>query len=277
MENLRTVLKKHNFNFKKQFGQNFISDVNLLKQIVALSGVQATDTVIEIGLGAGTLTKELSLVAKKVIGYEIDTSLKDILDETLQGANNVEIVYKDVMKVPMERIESTAKEDYIVVANLPYYITTPILMRFIEQAKRCKRLVIMVQEEVADRFTAKENTAEYGSVTAAINAVATVEKVKRVSKNMFTPVPKVDSAVVRIDIVGNRYGVKDFEVYRQVLRCAFGNRRKMLVNNLMNSFKLSRADAEGLLTKVGVSLTARGETLSAETFANLSNALKEIL
>lgn len=275
MDSLKEILYRNGFSFKKAFGQNFISDTNLLKSIVSGAEITKEDTVLEIGCGAGTLTRELALSAKRVIAYEIDTNLKPVLSETLFGLDNVNVIFSDIMKNKITAVEKEIGTNYKVVANLPYYITTPIIMRFIEQAERADSLVIMVQEEVADRLCAKPNTAEYGSITAAVNLVGDAKIIKRVPKHMFTPVPKVDSAVVRIDIDRNKYSVLSTEVYRDMLRSAFGNRRKMFVNNLMQTFKLSRAEAEELLNETGVSLTARGETLSSDVFVELTNKYVE--
>ena len=165
---LKEVLVKHGFHFNKKFGQNFISDGNLLSSIAELSGVTASDVVVEIGVGAGTLTRETASRAKRVIGYEIDENLKPVLSETLSGVENAEVVFRDFMKVKTPDFEREVGEDYIVIANLPYYITTPVIMKLIEEAEHCKRLVIMVQEEVALRLAAREDTPEYGAITASV-------------------------------------------------------------------------------------------------------------
>lgn len=274
---LKEVLVKHGFHFNKKFGQNFISDGNLLSSIVSLSGVTKDDTVVEIGVGAGTLTKETAQCAKRVIGYEIDVNLKDVLSETLSGVENAEIVFRDFMKVKTEEFEDEIGEDYIVIANLPYYITTPVIMKFIEEAKHCKRLVIMVQEEVALRLASKEDTPEYGAITASVGIVGDAKIVKKVPRNMFYPVPNVDSAVVRIDIGAPKYGVEDLTLYRKVVRSAFLSRRKTLVNNLMQAFGVSRSVAEEVVTGAGVDVKARGETLSVESFARLTEVVKNVI
>lgn len=272
---LKEILIKHGFHFNKRFGQNFISDSNLLLSIASLSGVTKNDTVVEIGVGAGTLTKEVAGFAKRVIGYEIDGNLRPVLSETLSGVENAEVVFKDFMKVKTEDFEEEIGEDYIVIANLPYYITTPVIMKFIEEATHCKRLVIMVQEEVALRLCAEENTPDYGGITASVGIVGEAKIVKRVPRNMFYPVPNVDSAVVRIDIVGAKHGVLDLPLYRKVVRTAFLSRRKTLANNLMQSMGYTRQQAEDILTRAGIDLKARGETLSTEGFAVLTKAIKE--
>ncbi|MBR2969229.1 MAG: ribosomal RNA small subunit methyltransferase A [Clostridia bacterium] len=267
---LKEVLVKHGFHFNKKFGQNFISDGNLLSSIAELSGVTASDVVVEIGVGAGTLTRETASRAKRVIGYEIDENLKPVLSETLSGVENAEVVFRDFMKVKTPDFEREVGEDYIVIANLPYYITTPVIMKLIEEAEHCKRLVIMVQEEVALRLAAREDTPEYGAITASVGIVGDARIVKRVPRNMFYPVPNVDSAVVRIDICPPKHGVEDLKLYRSVVRAAFLSRRKTLANNLMQAFKMTRIEADGVIAASGIDSKARGETLSTEGFARLT-------
>ncbi|MCI5838853.1 MAG: 16S rRNA (adenine(1518)-N(6)/adenine(1519)-N(6))-dimethyltransferase RsmA [Christensenellaceae bacterium] len=274
---LKEILVNNGFRFNKKYGQNFISDGNLLSSIVSLSSVTGNDVVVEIGAGAGTLTREIAAKAKRVVSYEIDGSLRPVLAETLKGADNVEVVFRDFLKEKTPDFEEFICEDYIVIANLPYYITTPVIMKFVEEAKRCKRLVIMVQEEVALRLAAKENTPDYGGITASIAVTGDAKIVKKVPRNMFYPVPNVDSAVVRIDLCPPKYGVTDLEFYRKTVKAAFANRRKTLANNLMLSFALTREQAEKVLSLSEIDLLARGETLSPEKFAVLSENLNRTL
>ena len=272
MEDLQGILTKNGFSFKKQFGQNFISDTNLLRSIVELAGVDETATVLEIGCGAGTLTREISQKAGRVVSYEIDKTLQPVLAETLKGCENTTVVFRDFAKENLEKLERELGE-YTVIANLPYYITTPLIMRFLEEGEKVKSLVVMVQEEVADRLCAKEDTPEYGAITAMLALRARAKVVKRVSKAMFTPRPKVDSAVVKIDFEENRIAVKDKKLYRDAVRCAFLNRRKTLENNLMNYFSLPRERAQEILSQAGVPDKARGETLSPTRLATLADVL----
>ena len=274
MENLKEILSRHGFSFKKAFGQNFLTDGNLLAAI-AESADCAGGTVLEIGAGAGALTLALSDRAKKVISFEIDRSLQPILIDIMSDRINVEICFEDVMKRKMSELERDIGEDYIVAANLPYYITTPLLMRFVEESAHFKRQVVMVQEEVADRLTARENTSAFGAITVAVDAVGTAKKIRRVPRELFTPRPNVDSAVVRIDLDRAKYPIADRACFRETLRAGFNNRRKTLCNNLMQSFSLTRLQAEGLLTDCGIDLKARGETLSTERFVALSNLIKK--
>ena len=275
MSELKEVLVKHGFKFKKQFGQNFISDGNLLSSIVTASGVTKDTTVVEIGCGAGTLTRALAEQAKKVYAFDIDTELQPVLAETLAGLDNVEVIFRDFNKIDLKEFEKEIGE-YLVVANLPYYITTPLVTKLLEEGEKVQGLSIMVQEEVAERFCAKENTPEYGSITVAIALKGTAKIVKRVSRNLFYPRPNVDSAVVKIDFERGRVAVKDEKAYRQTVKCAFLNRRKTLENNLVNFFKITRVQAKEVMQQAGIDEKARGETLSPQKFALLADTLLDL-
>lgn len=272
MDKIRDVLKKHGFTFKKSLGQNFITDENLLDAIAEAAEIGKEDTAVEIGCGAGTLTRALSKKAGRVVAYEVDRDLQPVLAETLAGCENVEVVFRDFSK---ENLSALQKEigEYTVVANLPYYVTTPIVTRLLEEGVGVKGVCVMVQQEVAERFCAKENTPEYGAITAAIALRGKAKIVKRVGRNMFFPAPNVDSAVVKIDFIENALPVKSKEMYRKTVRCAFLNRRKTLENNLMKSFSLPRETAAEILKKAGVEEKARGETLSPQRLAVLSDIL----
>lgn len=274
MSELKDTLIKHSFQFKKQFGQNFISDGNLLKSIVDASGIDENTTVVEVGCGAGTLTRALAERAKKVYAFDIDRDLQPVLAETLAGLENVEVIFRDFNKINLQELEEEIGE-YTVVANLPYYITTPLVTKLLEEGEKVQGLSIMVQEEVAERFCAKENTAEYGSITAAIALKGEAKIVKRVSRNLFYPRPNVDSAVVKIAFEKERIPVKSKTAYRQTVKCAFLNRRKTLENNLVNFFNVSRETAKEILSVSGVEEKARGETLSPLRLARLSDVLVE--
>ena len=274
MQDLRSILEKHGFHFKKQFGQNFISDTNLLKSIVDASGITEDTTVVEIGCGAGTLTRALAERAKKVYAFDIDRDLQPVLAETLAGLDNVEVIFRDFNKMDLKPFEDEIGA-YTVVANLPYYITTPLVTKLLEEGEKVEGLSIMVQEEVAERFCAKENTPEYGAITAGIALKGNARIVKRVPRTLFFPRPNVDSAVVKIDFERGRVAVKDEKAYRQTVKCAFLNRRKTLENNLVNFFKLTREDAKRILAQAGVEEKARGETLSPWQLATLSDVLTD--
>ena len=273
---LKSLLIKYGFSFKKAYGQNFLTDSSLLSSIVEEAGVSENDVVLEIGCGAGALTKELCKKAKFVYGYEIDKNLTPVLKEVLKDFNNVSIEFKDVLKENPSSLEEKIGKNYIMVANLPYYITTPIIMQFLEKAKNLKAMVIMVQEEVAYRLCASPATSDYGAITVAINLRGKGEIIKRVPRGMFTPSPNVDSAVVKIGIDKEKYLGVDLDAVREVVRVGFSSRRKMLVNNLMNFFKLSRAQAELALENANIDKTLRGEALSELDYINLANAIKEL-
>lgn len=268
----KEVIKKYDFKFNKKFGQNFIFDTNLLNAIVDDAGVDENTVVLEIGCGAGTLTRAIAKKAKKIVGYEIDQNLKPILDENLADLNNVEIVFGDIMEQKMSEIESRLGEDYVLIANLPYYITTPIIFKFLEEAKSLKRLVIMVQLEVAERLTAKPNTPNYGAITAQIDYRANTKITRVVKRNMFTPAPNVDSAVVRIDFV-EKYSVVDEKTLNLVIKSAFQMRRKTLANNLKNTFGFSADECDKILMISGIDSTTRGEVLGSSQFVLLSNVI----
>ena len=270
---LKEVLIKNGFHFNKRFGQNFLTDVNLLRSIVDKAGITSEDTVVEIGVGGGTLTRAIAEKAKRVIGFEIDTNLKPVLAETLSGLENVEIIYKDVMKMQTKQIEDMIGGKFCLVANLPYYITTPILMKFIEESDEVKTITVTIQEEVADRLCAKAGSSDYGAITASIDAVGDAEKIMRIDRKMFYPSPNVDSAVVKITLNKNKYQIDDIKAYRAGVRSAFLSRRKTLVNNIMMSFKTDRKTAEEIVLAVTGDVMVRGETLNTEDFVNLQNQI----
>lgn len=272
MEELRDILAKNGFYFKKKFGQNFLTDANLLDAIVRDAGVDDATVVLEIGAGAGALTRALSKAAKKVLAYEIDASLQPVLAETLSGCENTEVAFGDFLRADLPALEKELGE-YRVVANLPYYVTTPVMMRFLEEAKGCTGLTVMVQEEVARRFTAEAGTPDYGSVTAAIALKGEARIMRKVPRTMFMPRPNVDSAIVRIDFEKDRIPVSSEVAYRAVVRCAFAGRRKTLENNMMGAFRLSREQARALLSEAGIADMVRGETLTPQQFARLADVL----
>lgn len=271
MNTVAEILKQNNFRFNKQFGQNFITDTNLLDAMVQDSGVTQDDVVVEIGAGAGTLTRALAKVAKQVYSFEIDRNLQPVLAETLKDLANVQVIFKDIMKVTTEELKNLVGEKYKVVANLPYYITTPIIMLFLESDFKPQALSVMVQKEVAERFVAKPNTSDYGAITAVIDLYAKANITRIVGKNNFYPVPKVDSAVVRLDVDENRYDCDKTKV-KQLIKASFAMRRKTLCNNLM-ALGLEREKIENALQSLGMDVRTRGETLSVNDFINLSNLL----
>ncbi len=266
---VKDLLIKHGFHFNKAYGQNFISDLNLLSAIVEDSGVESDDIALEIGCGAGTLTSVLAEKAKRVVGYEIDESLRPILFEALLGYDNAEIRYKDFLREDVKVLDEL--KDAVVVANLPYYITTPILMRLLENGIG-KSVTVMVQKEVADRLVAREGTKDYGAITVKVGLLGGAKITRIVSRNMFYPAPNVDSAVVRIDRL-NRYRGKDPYLTDELIKSAFLMRRKTLQNNL--SKVLPKVELVRILEEMGLRGDIRGETLSAEQFVQLSDLIYE--
>lgn len=270
---VKKILRENNFTFEKKYGQNFLTDDTLLGDIVEKAGVNKNTVAVEIGVGAGTLTLQTAKRVKKVFGFEIDETLKPILSKTLKDCDNVEIIFKDIMKISIDELEDIVQENYTVIANLPYYITSPIIMLFIEQATKCDGIVVTVQKEVAERLCAKPSSSDYGSITVAVNAVGDAEIIEYIGREKFLPPPNVDSAVVKIDINRNKYDVKDFNKFKKLVRSSFIMKRKTLVNNLIKSYGLSRADCEKALTAIGADVNCRAENLSALDFIKLSELI----
>ena len=270
---LSDILRASGFRFNKALGQNFIFDGNLLDAIVADAGVTAEDTVVEIGTGAGTLTARLAARAKKVFSFEVDERLRPVLDISLKGAENVEVVFRDVMKMKDDELREMIGGEFKVVANLPYYITTPLIMRFAESTLPVRSLTVMVQKEVADRLTAEVGSADYAAVTLAVKAFGAAAVTRIVDRHMFRPAPNVDSAVVRIDRVPGRLDGADEKLVRKLVRVAFAMRRKTLVNNLAASFGIPKQQATDLVTACGFPADVRGERLSLDDFIRLAGAM----
>jgi len=270
------ILNKHNFKFNKAYGQNFIFDTNLLRSIVDKVDVTGK-TVLEIGPGAGTLTAIIAEKASRVVAYEIDRNLQPILEENLSRFNNVEVVFGDIMKFDMSDIEDKLGNDYIMVANLPYYITTPIIFKFLENATRLQSMSIMVQKEVADRLVAKPNTKDYGAITASIDYRANASIIKNVNRNMFTPAPNVDSAIVKIDFDTSKYDIINTKILDDTIKSVFAMRRKTIENNLKFSFKISSELVNQIVSEAGLRSGLRGETLSTQELVTLANTIARIL
>ena len=268
---MNELIDSNNFKFKKKFGQNFIVDQNVIDNIIDGAGVDGDTTVIEIGPGAGSLTYKLSKKAKQVICYEIDTTLKEILDATLIDCNNVYILFKDFLKCNvMEDLKEFEYKKLYVVANLPYYITTPIITKFIEDKIPVDKIVVMVQKEVGDRFKAIPGTKDYNSLSIYLNYYFDVKKILDVSKNVFMPKPNVDSIVVEFSRKENTYKLKDEKVFFKLVRDSFTQKRKNLRNNL-KSYDLEKI--ETVLKKYNYDLTVRAEQLPIEVFVDISNNL----
>lgn len=268
------ILKEHDFRFNKAYGQNFIFDTNFLSSIVEKINPTGKD-VLEIGAGAGTLTAMISKSARKVVSFEIDNNLRPILEQNLATFNNIELIFGDIMQFSIEEIESHFDGNYIMIANLPYYITTPIIFKFLENATRLKSMSIMVQLEVAERLVAKPNTKDYGAITPALDYRANAEIIKRVNRNMFTPMPNVDSAIVKIDFVQNKYDIVNTQILDETIKSAFAMRRKTIYNNLKSSFQMPAEIIEKILKESNIEKSARGETLSTQQLVTLSNTISK--
>lgn len=266
------ILKREGFRFDKSLGQNFITDKNLLAAIASDSGITSDDAVVEIGTGAGTLTRTLAERAKRVISFEVDGRLKPVLSETLRGLENVEVLFRDVLKMSDEELSEVIGGRFKVVANIPYYITTPLIMRFLKSALPVDGITVMVQKEVAERIAGNEKSEDYGAVSARIALSADAEITRTVSKKMFYPEPKVDSAVLKITM-RKKYADETVEAAEKIIKAAFSMRRKTLINNLGKLYPKEKI-REALAT-LGLSETVRGEVLSADRFVKLAEILGE--
>ena len=275
--NTMAVLKKYNFSFQKKYGQNFLIDTNILERIISESEITKDDCVLEIGPGIGTMTQYLAESAKRVVAVEIDRSLIPILEDTLSGYDNVTVINDDILKVDTKKLcdEYNDSRPIKVVANLPYYITTPIIMGLFESHVPLKSITIMVQKEVADRMQQKPGSKDYGALSLAVQYYAKPEIVAEVSPNCFIPKPNVSSAVIRLTRYENPpIEVDDEHFMFSLIRASFNQRRKTLANGLANGgLGLDRETVNSMLEKMGLSLTVRGEALTLEQFAKLSNLL----
>ena len=277
-QNTIEVLQKYHFNFQKKFGQNFLIDTHVLEKIIAAAEVTKDDFVLEIGPGIGTMTQYLCEHARAVTAVEIDKNLIPILADTLGAYDNVEIINEDILKVDIAKLaqEKNDGRPIKVVANLPYYITTPIIMGLFESHVPIDSITVMVQKEVADRMQVGPGTKDYGALSLAVQYYAKPEIVANVPPNCFMPRPKVGSAVIRLTRHKEApVQVEDEKLMFRIIRASFNQRRKTLANGLKNSgeLSLSKEVIEESITELGVPVTIRGEALSLEQFAELSNII----
>ena len=277
----RKILEENGFFMKKKFGQNFLIDQNILSSIISKAEINKKINVIEIGPGIGSLTEHLLENANHVISYEIDNTLIPILTEQFKEYDNFTLLNKDILKADIKNdIKEYFKEDYpvYVVANLPYYITTPIIMHLLENVSEVKRYAVMVQLEVADRICANKGGKDYNNLTIAIKYRANVYKALNVSRNVFMPKPNVDSAVVIFDIYENKpYKVENEKFFLELVRNAFANRRKTLVNNINQAYKIEKEEIVEVLNECGFNPMVRSEEISIEGFILLSEKLEKRL
>lgn len=277
-KNTIEVLQKYHFNFQKKFGQNFLINTSILEEIIDAAEITREDFVLEVGPGIGTMTQYLCEAAREVVAVEIDTNLIPILGDTLSAYDNVEVMNADILKVDIAKLadERNGGKPIKVVANLPYYITTPIIMGLFESHVPIDSITIMVQKEVADRMQEGPGSKEYGALSLAVQYYAKPEIVVNVPPSCFMPQPKVGSAVIRLTRHENPpVDVDNEKLMFQVIRASFNQRRKTLANGLNNfgSFSLGKEEIQKSIEELGVPVNIRGEALSLEQFAKLSNII----
>lgn len=271
------ILKKYNFRFSKNLGQNFLIDGNILDKICDGINLDKDNEVIEIGPGIGTLTSALAERARKVIAIELDKRLLPILDDTLNSYKNIEVIHGDVLKLNLNNIieEKFENKKVKLAANLPYYITTPIIMKLLEQKVNLESIIVMVQKEVAERMKASPGSKAYGALSIAVQYYSNPEIVTIVPKNVFIPKPNVDSAVIKLDVYSKpRVDVKDEQLFFNVVKGAFALRRKTLVNSLSSSdVGINKEEIKEILRDLNIKENIRGEKLSIEQFALLADSI----
>lgn len=268
---MKELLEKHGFSLKKKFGQNFIIDENIINSIISKSEIDKDTLVIEIGPGAGSLTYKLACASKNVLCYEIDTTLQEVLKENISACDNVEVIYQDFLQANvLKDIKKYSYKKLYVVANLPYYITTPIIVKIIEDGIPVDKMVVMVQKEVGERFKALPGTKDYGSLSVFLNYYFDVRKMLDVSCNVFLPKPNVDSIVVEFKKKENVSEVIDKNLFFKLIRDSFSQKRKTLRNNL-KAYDLDVI--EKILNKFGYDLSIRAEQLSLKVFVSIANSL----
>ena len=275
-QNTIAVLQKYNFSFQKKFGQNFLIDTHVLDKIIRSAEITKDDFVLEIGPGIGTMTQYLACAAREVVAVEIDKALIPILEDTLSSYDNVTVINEDVLKLDIVKLaqERNGGKPIKVVANLPYYITTPIIMGLFESHVPVQSITVMVQKEVADRMQVGPGTKDYGALSLAVQYYAKPYIAANIPPNCFMPRPKVGSAVIRLECHEEPpVQVKDEKLMFRIIRASFNQRRKTLANGLKNSpeISLSREGIEQAIAELGKGASVRGEALNLEEFATLSN------
>lgn len=276
----KEIVNKHNFKFSKSLGQNFLIDDNVIDKILEGSRLSETDKIIEVGPGIGTLTREMGKTAQKVVAIEIDKTLIPILEETLADLENVEVVNEDILKVDIQGLikEKLDGGPVKLIANLPYYITTPIVMKFLEEDIPVTDIVVMVQKEVADRMNAKPSTKDYGALSVAVQYYCDTEIVAKAPRHMFVPQPNVDSIVIGLHVRSERkYEVDNEDIFFKTVKASFGQRRKTLLNSLGGLGFLTKDQIKEALQAANIDAKRRGETLSIDEFANLANEINKFI
>ena len=278
IESVMPLMKKNGFNFSKNLGQNFIIDPGVCPEMAERSGIDRDSAVLEIGPGIGVLTAELAKRAKKVLCIELDKRLLPVLAETLKDFDNVEVVNADVMKLDLGKLieEKFGNTDVYVCANLPYYITSPVIMKLLESRLPVKAVTVMVQKEAADRICAPVGSRDSGAITVAVNYYAQTEKLFDVPSESFMPSPKVDSSVIRMNIREKPpVEIKDEEFFFSVVKAAFGQRRKTALNSLSSGLGISKQTVEQALVNCGFDTNVRAETMTMDKLAEICNCLFE--
>ncbi len=266
-------MEKYDVKFKKKFGQNFLRDINIVKRIVDVSEVDKDSLVIEVGPGGGVMTRELASRAKNVLAYEIDRDLEDELVKRLDGFDNVDVLFQDFLTSDLiSDVSNYSYKNLYFVSNVPYYITTPILMKIIESGLEFNKIVIMVQKEVGDRFTTAPGSREYGSITVLLNYFYNIKKEFFVSRKQFVPEPNVDSLIVSFSPREDKLELNDYKYFERLIRDSFQFKRKTLKNNLKN---YDLKTVESVLNEYGYDLSVRAENLSTEIFVKISNSLRK--
>lgn len=272
---VKEIINKYDFYFSKSLGQNFLIDGNIVRNIVNKANITKDDYVLEIGPGIGTLTEELALNAKKVVAVELDKNLLPILDETLKNYDNIEIIYGDILKIDLEKLveERIDNKRIKVVANLPYYVTTPIVARLLEKELNLDSITVMVQKEVAERMAAIPGSKAYGSLSVFVNFYTSPKIILKAPKTVFMPQPKIDSSVIKLDIKMDLPEI-DKEQFFKVVKAAFSKRRKTIINSLSSyGFKLDKEDFKKALEEAKIPQDTRAENISVEDFIKLSKIL----
>ncbi|MDK9710794.1 16S rRNA (adenine(1518)-N(6)/adenine(1519)-N(6))-dimethyltransferase RsmA [Acidaminobacter sp.] len=276
---IRYIMDKYGFRFSKSLGQNFLIDEGTVNRIVANAEVGPEDMVLEIGPGIGVMTQVLAAHAEKVVAVEIDSSLLPVLNETLEGLDNVEVVHGDILEVDVKALltEHFGDRKPKVVANLPYYVTTPILMRFLEERLPVSEIVVMIQKEVAERMTASPSTKAYGSLSIAVQYYCEAAVVQKVPPTVFMPQPNVESLVIRLKLREKPcVELLNPDFFFKVVKAAFGQRRKTLLNALSAGLTMPKDKILEVLEAVEIAPNLRGEALTIEAFARLANAFEEL-
>ena len=276
---IKSVMNRHGVTFKKSLGQNFLTDPTVCPQM-AEEAVFGSDNVgvIEIGAGVGVLTKELLEVANKVVCVELDERLFPVLNETLAGYDNLTLVHGDILKIDLHKLieENFSGMDVVVCANLPYYITSPVIMRLLEEELPISKIIVMVQKEAGERLTAEVGSRDAGAVTVAVKYYAEAEKVFDVMRTSFVPSPNVDSCVISLDLTrrGN-YNIDNKDLFFQMVKAAFGQRRKTILNSLSNGMGIDKDTLNKALESAGLPSTVRAETLTMDELVTLSNEINK--